>query len=193
FAIEGSIFHGRVPDEHRYDIEIGALDSWSARVWYGSGPEWTIQASHGFLHEPEQLEPGDQRRTNASVSWLRERESGYTAATAAFGRTNREFSTVHATLLELTHRFGATSFYSRFENLTVETEILLIPQLVHRPHPGEFVDPLTTITGGAVRDVATLRGFVVGVGGDLSAYRVPVLLQFTHGAHPLSPHAFARV
>jgi hypothetical protein len=192
-AIEGSIFRGREPDEDRYDVDFGALDSWSTRVWLRPGSEWTMQASYGFLHEPEQLEPGDQRRANASASWLRQRDSGYTAVTAAFGQDAREFSTVHATLLELTHQTGGTSIYSRFENLTVETEILLIPQIVHRPHPGEFVDPITAITGGVVRDLAAIRGFTVGIGGDLTAYRVPDLLQFTHGEHPMSFHVFLRV
>src|SRR5712692_2642173 len=191
-TIEGSIFRGREPDEDRYDVDFGPLDSWSTRVWFRPG-EWTVQGSYGFLHEPEELEPGDQRRSNASVSWLRQRESRYTAATAAYGQNVREFVTTHATLLELTHQFGGTSVYSRFENLTVETEILLIPQQVHRPHPNEFVDPITVITAGAVRDVAEIRGFTIGVGGDLSAYRVPELLQATHGEHPMSFHFFVRV
>ena len=63
-AIEGSVFHGREPDEHRYDLEFGPLDSWSTRLWVRLNKEWAIQVSHGYLHEPEQLEPGDQRRTN---------------------------------------------------------------------------------------------------------------------------------
>src|SRR5438445_7096020 len=126
-SVEGSIFRGREPDEDRYDVDFGALDSWSARVWFRPGSEWAIQGSHGYLHEPEQLEPGDQRRTNGSVSWLRQRGSNFVAATAAVGRNARRFSTVRALLLELTGQSGRTSLYSRFEALTVETEILLFP------------------------------------------------------------------
>ena len=46
-AIEGSVFRGREPDEHRYDPEFCALDSWSARIWFRPNKEWAIQASHG--------------------------------------------------------------------------------------------------------------------------------------------------
>ncbi len=34
WTLEGSIFNGREPDEHRWDFDFGALDSVSARVWY---------------------------------------------------------------------------------------------------------------------------------------------------------------
>jgi hypothetical protein len=194
FAIEGSWFRGREPDDHRYDLELGALDSWSARVWFRPGREWTIQASHGFLHEPELLEPGDQKRTNASVSWLRERGgANYTAITAAAGRTARSFSTVRAALFELTHQQGRTFVYGRYEDLSVETEILLFPNILHRPHPGELVDPVQAATLGAGREVAEIRGFNVALAGDVTFYGVPELLQFTHGEHPVSFHVFVRV
>ena len=61
-SMEGSAFHGREPDEHHYDLEFGSLDSWSTRVWLRPTPGWLIQASYGYLEEPEELEPGDQRR-----------------------------------------------------------------------------------------------------------------------------------
>ena len=192
-SIEGSVFRGREPDEHRYDLQTGALDSWAARIWLRPRPEWTLQASHGFLHEPEELEPGDQRRTNGSVSWFRQRDSDYTAFTAAIGRNARPYSVVYAVLLEGTHRFGRTSLYSRFERTSVETEILLFPQVVHRPHPGELVDSIRAFTAGSVRDVKRVRALSIGIGGDATWYGVPPLLDVTHGAHPFSFHLFVRV
>ena len=106
-SVEGSVFRGREPDEHHYDLDLGALDSWSTRVWFRPHPEWTLQASYGFLHEPEQLEPGDQHRTNASASWFRQRGTDYAAITAAIGWNARQFSTVHAALVEGTHMSAA--------------------------------------------------------------------------------------
>jgi hypothetical protein len=192
-SLEGSVFRGREPDEHRYDLEPGALDSWAARIWLRPRREWTIQASHGFLHEPEELEPGNQRRTNGSVSWFRQRDPDFSAFTAAIGRNARQYSVVYAVLLEGTHRFGRTSLYSRFERTSVETEILLFPEVVHRPHPGELVDSIRAFTAGSVRDVARVRGLSIGIGGDATWYGVPPLLDVTHGAHPLSFHLFVRV
>jgi hypothetical protein len=192
-AIEGSIFHGREPDADRVDLDLGALDSWSTRVWFRPARAWTIQASYGFLQQPEQLEPGDQRRTNASVSWFRQRGSDHSAITAAVGWNERQYSTVHAVLVEGTRHAGRTSIYGRFEDLTVETEILLFPELVHRPHPGELVDPLKAFTAGTVRDVATAKGLSFGVGGDVTFYQLPPLLQITHDPHPVSFHVFLRI
>jgi hypothetical protein len=192
-SVEGSVFRGREPDEDRYDLDLGALDSWSTRVWLRAGPAWTIQTSYGFLHEPEQLEPGDQRRTNASASWFRQRGSDYSAVTAAVGWNARQYSTVHAILVEGTHHFGNTSIYGRAEDTTVETEILLFPERVHRPHPGELVDPVHAFSGGAVRDIARVKMLSLGVGGDVTFYQVPPFLQITHTQHPVSFHVFLRV
>lgn len=192
-SIEGSVFRGRESDEYRYDLQFGALDSWSARLWLRPSSEWAVQVSHGFLREPERLEPGNQRRTNASVSWTRTRATGYSAVTLAAGRTDRPYSRVHAVLVEGTHRAGGTSAYVRAERVDLETEILLFPQVVHRPHPGELVDPLWALTLGGVRDVAAVRGLSIGVGVDATAHRPPALLEITHGSRPVSLRAFVRL
>ena len=34
WLVEGSVFNGREPDEHRWDFDLGALDSVSGRVWF---------------------------------------------------------------------------------------------------------------------------------------------------------------
>ena len=37
-ALEASVFRGREPDEHRYNLDLGTLDSWSVRGWFRPGP-----------------------------------------------------------------------------------------------------------------------------------------------------------
>ena len=192
-SVEGSAFHGREPDEHHYDLEFGSLDSWSTRVWLRPTPGWLIQASYGYLEEPEELEPGDQRRTNLSASWSHQRANGLTALTAALGKNEREFSRLRSFLIEGTHKFGPSSIFGRYESTEVETEILLFPQIVHVPHPGELVDLVHAFTAGAVRDLATIRGAAIGVGGDVTFYGVPTLLKNTHDDHPVSFQLFFRV
>jgi len=192
-SVEGSIFHGREPDEHHYDLDFGALDSWSARAWLRPSPEWLLQVSHGYLEEPEELEPGDQHRTNVSASWTRHRATGFTAMTAAFGRNERQYSLVRSFLAEATHKRGRASIYGRFEATEVETEVLLFPQIVHVPHPGELVDLVHAYTVGSGRDIATVRQAVIGIGGCVTFYGVPALLENTHDAHPVSFQVFVRV
>ena len=135
FSVEGSSFRGREPDDRHYDVEFGQPDSWAARVWFRPTSTWTLQASHGFLNEPEQLEPGDQRRTSGSASWLKRRGSGFTAVTMAVGRNRRVFSTLNALLLEATHRRRSMTAYARAERLQVETEVLLFPFVVSQAPP----------------------------------------------------------
>ena len=193
FSIEAAVFHGRESDEHRYDLDLGTLDSWAIRGWVRPTPSWQIQVSHGFLEEPEALEPGDQRRSSASASWTQLRSSGFTAVTAAVGRNRRQFSAVDAVLAEGTHKHGRWSVYGRAELTEVETEILLFPSVLHVPHPGELVDRISAFTIGIVRDIATVRGLAFGVGGDIVRYGVPAILDNTHDARPLSYHVFMRV
>jgi hypothetical protein len=192
-SVEGSGFHGRESDERRFNVATGPLDSWATRVWFRPMREWTVQASHGYLHEPEELEPGDQRRTNASVSWLHFDGDGSSAFTVATGRNARPFSTVASFLAEGTHRVKLNSFFGRVEVTSVETEILLFPEIVHRPHPGELVNAVRALTGGAVHDVATYDGLAFGVGGDLTVFHAPPLLDVTYGPHPISFQVFLRL
>ncbi len=192
-SVEGSVFHGREADEHRYDLEFGTPDSWAARVWLRPTPAWLMQASYGFLEEPEELEPGDQHRMSVSASWSHHRANGFTAITAALGENERQYSRLHSFLIEATHKSGRSSIFGRFERTEVETEILLFPQIVHVPHPGELVDLVNALTIGGVRDIATIRGAAMGVGGDVTFYGVPLLLRNTHDDHPVSFQVFFRV
>ena len=51
-AIEGSVFRGREPDEHRYDFDFGELDSWSARPWIRArgGRMWNMTMGQPMSH-----------------------------------------------------------------------------------------------------------------------------------------------
>src|SRR6185503_4094560 len=72
FVVEASVFNGREPDQDRWNIDFGRLDSFSGRVWFKPNAEWEFQASSGHLTEPEELEPGqDVTRTTLSGSWTR--------------------------------------------------------------------------------------------------------------------------
>ncbi|MBI3951261.1 MAG: hypothetical protein HY314_12500 [Acidobacteria bacterium] len=92
FRVEGSIFHDAEPDENRNDIELGKLDSWSARIWFTPTQNWTMQVSHGHLNEPEAIAPGDLDRTTASLSYNRPWHGGHWATSLIWGR-NHELMT----------------------------------------------------------------------------------------------------
>ncbi len=199
WTVEGSLFRGREPDQHRYGLEAGALDSWAARVWFRPAPALSAQVSYGFLKQPERLEPGDIRRATASVSWKRQRDSSLLAVTAAVGRNAKIFDTnTTAFLSEATVRRGANSVYTRVEVLQVTSEHLMFPTILHRPHPAETIDVLKAFTGGFVREIPSPKAVQVGLGADVTLYGVPARLQssnqFTmYGSRPVSAHVFLRI
>lgn len=195
WAIETSVFRGKEPDENRWDLmDPGALDSWAVRGWYRPSNTWEFQASHGFLNEPEAFEHVDIRRTSLSGSWLAEREGGWTAASLIFGYNDKsEGEGNSAWLAEATHRFGRTAVFGRFETVQVETTVLLIG--AHADHHGDTEPPswVTAVTAGATRDVFSWRGFDAAIGADITAHRVPSILQTAYGDSPVSFHVFVRV
>lgn len=113
---EASAFHGAEPDSNRADIEMGAIDSWSARVWFAPSRDWTMQVSAGRLNEPEATEPGDTVRTTASVHHDHEWEDGSWATSLVWGRNDRPEGDSNAYLFESTVRFGGrNALYGRIE------------------------------------------------------------------------------
>jgi hypothetical protein len=202
--VETSVFRGREPDEQRWDlVDFGALDSWSVRGWYRPSPAWTFQLSHGFLNEPEALEEGDVRRTTGSVTWVRSGSRGRTATTAAYGRNDKLDADYNAFLLESTHTFGANAAYLRYEAVQVETGVLRFGSHVFRgetkaihQHVSDSsgdVAAVQALTLGGVRTFARPSGWDLGAGADVTFYRVPSILQPTHGERPTSFHVFLRL
>src|SRR5204863_2408070 len=85
WEVEGSVFNGREPDEHRWDFDFGRMDSVSGRLWFKPTSQWAFQVSTGRLVAPERLEPGDMLRTTASASWTRVMEKNIDAVTVGYG------------------------------------------------------------------------------------------------------------
>ena len=87
FRVEASGFHGREPDEFRWNINSGKIDSWSARVTANPGQNWSAQFSIAQMHSPESLAPDeDVRRMTASVQYNRPLKRGNWASLLLWGR-----------------------------------------------------------------------------------------------------------
>jgi hypothetical protein len=199
FAFEGSAFHGRESDQFRYGVTPGRLDSWATRVWFRPSSSVLAQVSHGFINEGEELEPGDQTRTTASISWTRGDDARYLAMTAAAGYKDEPFdNNSRAYLAEATFHRARGSIYTRVEHLQVATESLSFPFIVHTPHPFETIDWLSSATIGGVLNLNTRGPLEIGIGADATFYDVPANLRSSpqttmYGARPKSFHVFVRV
>jgi hypothetical protein len=102
--IEASRFNGREPDQHRWNIETGPLDSTAIRVSWNPTQRLSLQGSWGHFTDPEQLEPGvDQKRWSTSALYAGEIAAGWKlAGTLAWGE--RSSSTTRTMLLSPRHR-----------------------------------------------------------------------------------------
>jgi hypothetical protein len=75
--LEASGFHGREPDEHRWNLDQGKLDSWATRVTVQPGQNWSGQFSYARITSPEALFPKEnQERMTASVMYNRKAVHG---------------------------------------------------------------------------------------------------------------------
>ena len=187
--LEGSWFRGAEPDENRKDIDLGALDSYSGRLsWRRRG--WDAQFSGAHLENPESIHPfADVTRLTASIGFTR--ADGRLAALAAWGQNREIHGTLDAYLLEATLRPQTQhTLYARAE---LTTKDILNAGGRHTAGVLHF-HPLSRVgvlTGGYVFDVVQSRAGLVGIGGDVSVYRVPSNLTENYGT-PVSFHLFLR-
>jgi hypothetical protein len=200
FKLEGSIFNGREPDEHRYGFEANPWTSRSARLSFAPNANWAFQVSHGFLRQPEQLEEGDTRRTTASVQYVRQFARGHVASAFVWGRNHEshgaELFNLNGYTFETTARFLDRNYlYTRLE--LVDRNALLSEEDVHRlglSHEDEHrVFRVGAYTFGYVRDVWDTENWTVGLGGDFTFYSKPALLDALYGSNPTSYKLFLRI
>ena len=144
--IEASRFRGREPDQDRYDIETGGLDSTAVRLSWNPGPNWALQASWADVKSPEQLEPDvDVTKWSASALYTQAIGNGSLSLTGAFARRdNSENVTLDAWLGEAAWKLDpAWTIFSRIE--AIETDELGIVH--HGP-----VEKVARVTLGVSRD-----------------------------------------
>jgi hypothetical protein len=191
WAVEGSVFNGREPDQNRWDFDFARPDSVSGRLWFRPTDEWAIQVSSGHLVQPEELEHGNVIRTTTSASWTRIRANSMSALTIAYGRNDRVGQ--QAALGEFTRQLGSYIVSTRAEWTQIENEILLsdvAPSSTGREHD---LDQVGAFTVGAIRRVGRWLGVETGVGVNVSTYAVPDALRSTYGSHPFSFQFFVQI
>lgn len=193
-SVEGSAFHGGEPDEDRWDIEGGAIDSASGRVRLTFPGGWSAQASHGYLHEPEQLFPGNLRRTTLSLNYGAEGGRSL-AGMFLWGRNDEEHGVTDSYLLEgAWQATRADHVFGRLEYVEKDPVLLETKEHPHEEEPGaQPVVGVGALTLGYLRDFLISDRFRAGLGGDLTVYGYPRRLERAYGDFPVSAHVFLRL
>jgi hypothetical protein len=187
--LEASGFHGREPDEHRWNIDQGGIDSWSTRATVQPGRNWSGQFSYGRIASPEALNPAeDQARTTASIMYNRPFRRGNWSSSAIWGRTRSipDSAKENSYLFESTIKFRDANYvWTTFENAGRTNELLI----GEHPRPRGFIEePLThaqAYTFGYDREIPVLPHLSSAIGAQVTIYGVGRPLQPIYGADPI--------
>lgn len=186
--LEASRFNGREPDQHRFDIETGPLDSTAIRVSWNPSKSLSLQASWAHLVGPEQLEPGEpQRRWSASAILTRPvGRTGWWSATLAWGRRTSGHRSLDAWVLENAVNFNDWTLFGRAER--TENDELSSAAGHHGP-----VFDVGKFSFGAIRDFRIAPQVKLGLGALYAVNFVPRQLEALYGQDPGGAMAFVRL
>jgi hypothetical protein len=195
--LEASGFHGREPDEFRWDLDSGKIDSWASRITVNPAQNWSLQYSIGQLHSPEALAPNeDLRRMTASVMYNRRIHNGNWASTLLWGRNQslEDGNVGNGYLAESTLQFMNKNFaWTRVENVDRSNELLL----GNDPFPLGFHEHYFTrvqaYTMGYDREIGQIPHLATAIGAQVTWYGVPPVLKSQYGEHPVGLTFFVRM
>jgi hypothetical protein len=184
WKLEGSAFNGREPDDARLDLDLGALDSFSGRIWFLPDAHWALQASAARLRQAEERPGGAPRvdvdRATASATFaLPFGERGSWTGTVGWGRNSEEGHAANAFLLESTLCLRERDVaFARVEAVQKTGRELLLPA------PGEGEHWVGKVGLTYVRQLAIRfgsGGVLLGLGAGASVSAVPAAFEAAYG------------
>ena len=180
WKVEGSIFNGREPDEHRTDIESRTLDSYAGRIFFNPNANWSYSASAAYIASPEVLHPDESmHRYKASIMNTRllgargEWSTSLIYGANAVAGTSLANSALVETDLSLD---GVDTFFGRAEFVQKSAQDLVVADESELRHYD-----ISALTLGYSREVVRARGLTLGASilGTLSV--VPGGLGVAYG------------
>jgi hypothetical protein len=186
--LEVSRFNGREPDQRRFDIETGPLDSTAGRFSWNPAPTLSLQASWARLIDPEQLEPGeDQNRWSASAQYNQPLgRRARLATTIAWGRRSSAHEQLDAFLLESAVARGPWTLFARAER----TENAELGGAGNHHGPAYRVGKVSL---GGLHDFRAAPHVRLGVGGLWAFNFIPRGLEPSYGGDQEGAMIFLRL
>ena len=165
--LEASTFHGREPNENRWNIDAGKPDSFATRLTIALNNNLSAQVSTARLNQPEITDPQvDTVRTTASLHHNLQFSSGHVASSLIWGRNkdlkNQQRRIFNSYNFESTVRFKTRNWvWTRIENVDRDRSLLPVP------------DPACRLCGvvGFGASLEEFKHIVLGPGG------VPVTIE----------------
>jgi hypothetical protein len=196
---EVSRSNGREPDQHRYNIETGPLDSTSIRLSWNPTPSLSVQGSWAHLEEPEQLEPGvNQRRWSASGTWTPKLSGDrWASVSLAWGRKVVEGHNDDAFALEGSYGVGGWTVFGRAEQ-TENRELVdldhddVVALLAEEDH-SSVAFKVGKVSLGALYELPVAKHLKLGIGALYAFNFVPKAIEPVYGSDPQGAMGFLRL
>src|SRR5581483_9121234 len=177
FRAEASGFYGSEPNENRWNIDSGPINSWSTRLWYFPSPNWAAQVSVGRLAKPEATEPGDQVRSTASISYSR----GGWSSSFIWGR-NHDTASKHdldSWLVESVYPFRRKSFMTGRLEVVDKDELSVTGVYCVGPYKLVYT-----------RDLGVFSHLLTAIVTNFTTYSLPYSLRPIYGDRPLGVNMY---
>ncbi|MBV9914568.1 MAG: hypothetical protein JOZ93_18460 [Sinobacteraceae bacterium] len=190
FKLEASRFRGREPDQHRYDIEPGNLDSTAVRFSWNPAATLALQMSWARQISPEQLAPreDDTRAALSAIYTVPLEGDGYWSTTAAYGyRRSTGGPGLRAYLLESAVK--PAELWTLFGRLEHESN----NELTGSDGLRSPVYAVGKFSMGAIRDVALATHIKAGLGAVYAFNFLPAALTSLYGHEPAGMMLFVRL
>jgi hypothetical protein len=174
WKVEGSVFNGREPDEHRYNFDLDKLDSVAGRFWLLPTDRWALQVSAGHLNDAEQHTIGgpreDVNRITASATYHRPAgDARFSATTVAWGRNREENIATNAFLAETSVALDQrNTLFGRGEIVEKSGADLALPHELE-----EDIFTVGKLQAGYLRQFGAFASTVPGIGASVFVSFVP--------------------
>ena len=166
------------------------MDSYSGRLTVAPNKNWSGQVSAGRLARPEALEPGDQVRTTASVTYVRPYARGEWASSLLWGRVHKlaDGHKLNGYGVESVARFGDVNYLTGRVELVDKDELFAAgSSLEGQPFR------IGAYTAGYTRDLNFIPRLATGLGANFTLYSMPQAVHQAYGQRPVAVSVFLRI
>lgn len=192
WKLEGSWFNGREPDENRWNNDLRGLDSYSGRLTVNPTGQLSVAGWYGYLPSPEQLYPDESvHRYGASALYGgRGIAGGAWESSLIWGANEHAGVAENSVIVETNLEIGRkNAVFGRAEYVRKSAQDLVLPNV----NPEQQFD-IRSLVGGYMREIGSIPGGSIGLGGRVSVNFIsPALASFYGTRTPAGIDVYIRV
>ena len=196
--LEASGFYGTEPNENRWNIDWGPMNSYSGRVSIFPSKNWMAQVSAGRITKPERQADGDIVRTTASLHYTRPMVGGNAWSTSLIWGQNHDIASQHnlnSYLLESVYPLTKKDFLTGRIELVDKDELFANNHQLelHLAQTAGSTFRIRAHTVGYTRDIGMLKRVEAGIGANVTVYAIPSAIKPYYGDHPWGANIYLRL